>query len=62
MRLLNGRWQCLNCGAELDNVPADKRPSIVIEARSGEPNLRVLIVDDREVHRCVLQPFPPQQP
>jgi hypothetical protein len=46
------RWKCLACGAEVDGVPLDADVSFTIHARSGEPNVRVVLVDGKEVHRC----------
>jgi hypothetical protein len=45
----------MECGAELDGVPADAVPRAELWARSGEPNVRVLTVHGKEVHRCVPQ-------
>jgi hypothetical protein len=43
----------MECGAELDGVPPDAVLRAELWARSGEPNVRVLTVDGKEVHRCV---------
>src|SRR5689334_2740880 len=52
MRLLDGRYQCVLCGAVLDIIPLTASPQAVLEARSGKPNVRVLSMDGLELHRC----------
>jgi hypothetical protein len=52
--LSNGKWECAHCGAELD-VPDDKVPMVVIHAASGKPNVRVLSLDRKELHRCAVE-------
>jgi hypothetical protein len=54
MRLNNGKWECLQCRAEVE-IPAGKTPQNVTHAESGKPNERVLVVDGVEVHRCVIE-------
>jgi hypothetical protein len=51
MRLHDGRYECAHCGAVLD-IPLVEDPTVVIHASSGEPNMRVLSYDGREIHRC----------
>ena len=51
MRQLDGRWVCVECGATID-VPNGKDPKPTIHAASGKPNMRVLMIDGKEVHRC----------
>jgi hypothetical protein len=46
-------WTCKQCGTALD-VPAGRRPDVMIAAESGRPNVRILSVDGREIHRCVI--------
>jgi hypothetical protein len=43
--------KCVLCDATLD-VPDGAEPKSHIEGRSGEPNVRVLTVEGREIHRC----------
>jgi hypothetical protein len=43
--------KCVLCDATLD-VPDRAEPKSHIEGRSGEPNVRVLTVKGREIHRC----------
>jgi hypothetical protein len=51
VRLHDGRYECAHCGEYLD-IPLTKKPVITMTARSGEPNVRVLSLDGREIHRC----------
>lgn len=53
MRLFDGRWMCAACGAVID-VPHGDEPKATLHAASGQPNVRVLTVDNREIHRCSL--------
>jgi hypothetical protein len=48
-----GKNWCLNCGQALD-VPADKKPHVVLAATSGKPTERVVYLDEAEIHRCKL--------
>jgi hypothetical protein len=60
MRLIDGRYQCLLCGAVLD-IPTDSEPQVVIVAASGEPNMRTIVYEGVEIHRCAVQAQPRQQ-
>lgn len=51
MRLHDGRYECAHCGAVLD-IPLRMDPQVMIRAASGQPNIRVLYFDNREIHRC----------
>jgi hypothetical protein len=51
MRLKDGRYECAHCGAVLD-VPVVQDPVVVIHAASGQPTVRVLTYEGREIHRC----------
>jgi hypothetical protein len=51
MRLRDGRYECTLCGAVLD-VPTDQEPQVVIKAKSGSPNFRVIIYKGVEIHAC----------
>ena len=53
VRLVDGKWQCANCGELLD-VPPDKTPVVVVVGAGGQPTMRTLIVDGDELHRCRL--------
>jgi hypothetical protein len=53
MRLRNGHYECAYCGAELD-IPPGAQPRVTFHAASGKPNVRVLQVEGREIHRCEL--------
>ena len=51
MRLHDGRYQCALCGEVLD-IPLVPDPQVVVLAASGEPNMRTLSLDGKEIHRC----------
>ncbi len=53
MRLHDDRYECALCGAVLD-IPLTAMPRVMLTARGGERTVRVLSVDGREVHRCVI--------
>ena len=53
MRKRRGLWTCRQCGAVLD-IPAGRRPEVMIAAASGQPNVRILTIDGKEIHRCVI--------
>jgi hypothetical protein len=54
VRLHDGRYECILCGAVLD-IPTDKQPQVVIKAAGGSPNMRTIVYDGHEVHRCRIQ-------
>jgi hypothetical protein len=54
MHLIDGRYQCVLCGAVLDIGPDDPREVIV--ASSGKPNMRALVLGGKELHRCAADP------
>jgi hypothetical protein len=47
----DGRYECVLCGTELD-IPLTAQPQVMLEARSGYQNIRVLTLNGTEVHRC----------
>jgi hypothetical protein len=51
MRVHEGRYECDQCGSVLD-VPLLKRLEIKLHGAGGQPNVRVLYIDGREIHRC----------
>ncbi|HVJ96319.1 MAG TPA: hypothetical protein VNC41_05770 [Acidimicrobiia bacterium] len=51
MRLHDGRYECAHCGTVLD-IPLTENPIVTMQARGGQPNVRVLKYDGREIHRC----------
>jgi hypothetical protein len=51
MRERDGVATCALCSARLD-VPIGAKVRTVLEAASGKPNVRVVYLDDEEVHRC----------
>jgi hypothetical protein len=59
VELRNGKWYCASCGAELD-LQDGQRPRQVMVGASGQKNMRVLYVEDREIHRCLFSPERPK--
>jgi hypothetical protein len=57
VRLQDGKYVCALCGARLEIEVA--RPMVVIHSASGKPNMRVLEVAGREIHRCEIKPARP---
>jgi hypothetical protein len=55
VRLVGGKWECANCGAELDGVPKDSQPQVVMAHRSGAPSIRILKIGGAEIHRCEIE-------
>ena len=53
VRLVNGKRECTLCGGPLD-VLTDQAPLVLIAAASGQPNMQIISVDGKEVHRCRL--------
>ena len=53
MRQLDGNFQCIHCGARLD-ISIAEHPQVTIHAAAGRPNVRVLIRNGTEIHRCEL--------
>ena len=51
MRLVDGRYECAHCGTVLEMAP-EAEPRVVFHAASGQPNMRVITVEGREIHRC----------
>jgi len=47
-------WRCVECGEDLDLPEHSAPPQTVLHAAGGKPNMRVLMVDGAEVHRCVV--------
>jgi hypothetical protein len=50
MHELNGTYTCALCGVRVE-MAEDQLLTVIVGA-SGKPNVRVLLVDGREVHRC----------
>jgi hypothetical protein len=55
VRRRDGRYECTLCGAVLD-ISEDKVPLVLISASSGEPNMRSIVVEGEEIHRCPIDP------
>jgi hypothetical protein len=51
MRLRDGRYVCAHCGDVLE-IPLMENPRVMIRAAGGQPNIRVLYLDEDEIHRC----------
>ena len=51
MRLVDGRYECAQCGAVLAIAP-EAQPMVVFHAASGQSTVRVITVDGAEIHRC----------
>jgi hypothetical protein len=51
MRRVDGHFECTLCRAVLD-IPEDATPLVTLVASSGEPNMRFISVEGREVHAC----------
>ena len=52
----HGRWRCDLCGALLDTPPSSPVPRSFYCGASGRQTVRVIRVEQREVHRCVMRP------
>ena len=53
MEYLGGKYVCAHCGAKLD-IPLGKPPKVTIQAVGGQPNVRVVTRDGKELHRCAV--------
>jgi hypothetical protein len=62
LRFHAGEWRCRNCGAVLARVPQWIVPRTVFVDNDGRPTVRVIEVDDREIHRCALRDKPALAP
>jgi hypothetical protein len=51
MRVVRGKHECANCGAPLDLAATDVS-SVVFRGGSGQPNVRVIVLNGTEIHRC----------
>jgi hypothetical protein len=51
MRFEGGRYICARCGAVLD-IAASTRPQVSMHGASGQPNVRIISVKGKEIHRC----------
>lgn len=61
MRLRDGHYECTLCGAVLD-LPDGVTPLVMLRASSGEPTMRTISVDGREVHSCPVGTAPTPGP
>ena len=44
---------CALCGQLLD-IPADAKPRFSVRGSGGQPNQRILSINDIEIHRCTV--------
>jgi hypothetical protein len=56
MRSVRGRHECANCGARLEVADEDV-VNVMFRASSGQPNVRVVIVERKEIHRCEVRGY-----
>jgi hypothetical protein len=61
MRKVADHYECAQRGARLDLGP-DEVPLVVFHAASGRPNVRVVKVNGREIHRCEVRQHEPAAP
>ena len=50
-------YVCTLCSTTVE-VSGEERPVVVLVADSGQPNIRVVSVEDVEVHRCIVPDGP----
>jgi hypothetical protein len=55
MLIQQGRYVCALCGVQID-ATRDQHPLTLIKASSGERNLRVIMLDGKELHACPIEP------
>lgn len=60
MKLVDGKFVCTLCGADLD-VGEDETVTTIAGA-SGKPNVRILSANGTEIHRCQMQRPGPRRP
>jgi hypothetical protein len=48
---VDGTTRCILCGEEVPD-PVGKSTRTTIIGSSGQPNIRVVMVDGTEIHRC----------
>ncbi len=53
MRQVDNRYKCALCGAVLD-IPIGAEVRVTISGASGQPNMRTLLYENREIHTCEL--------
>ncbi len=51
MPLHNSRYECVVCGTAFE-FPIARDPVVVIKADGGSPNVRTIVFEGREIHRC----------
>ncbi len=53
VRLRDGRFECSDCGAFLELL-LDEALRVVVYETNTRPNVRILALDRREIHRCTV--------
>jgi hypothetical protein len=61
MRLVDGRYECAQCGTVLE-IAREVEPKVVFHAASGQPNIRVITIEGQEIHRCEVDDHDPDYP
>ncbi len=51
MLFRDGRYECAHCDEVLD-LPSFADPQVLMRAAGGRPNVRVLVFNGVEIHRC----------
>ena len=54
MQVRDGRYECALCGAVLDVPASNDPPQTAIHSATSKATVRVLTVNNVEVHRCEL--------
>jgi hypothetical protein len=51
MRLRNGKYECVQCGVQL-NLPPDATPLVTIKTSSGSGAMRTITYEGKDIHSC----------
>jgi hypothetical protein len=62
LRFQAGEWRCRQCGAALDGVGASTIPATLFVEKAGQPTIRIIEVEDVEIHRCEMREDPTLRP
>jgi hypothetical protein len=54
MRLRNGKYECVLCGAQL-NIPPLATPLVSIKTTSGSGAMRTIAYEGKDIHSCPLR-------
>jgi hypothetical protein len=55
VRLRDGKYECVNCGALVDAPPGEV-PYAVVLSTSGRPDYQLIVLHGKELHRCEITP------